>query len=157
MGCNVDRKASDAASIPDTLHACSWRLDILWWIRPRGWVYRYVLRHAWLNLWDKHITTGSINQVADHSNRELLVIRSGDWTNTPKSSGNHIARGQSVAMRISSHWSRWVFSSTRGNSDGGGYAYGHDAFQLTDRASTPTADGSGTWHTNSGSCDSTLL
>ena len=25
---------------------------------------RLVLRHAWLNLWDKHMTTGRINQVA---------------------------------------------------------------------------------------------
>jgi len=23
----------------------------------------FVLRHAWLNLWDKHMTTGRINQV----------------------------------------------------------------------------------------------
>ena len=25
---------------------------------------KFVLRHAWLNLWDKHMTTGRINQVA---------------------------------------------------------------------------------------------
>ena len=24
----------------------------------------FILRHAWLNLWDKHMTTGRINQVA---------------------------------------------------------------------------------------------
>ena len=23
----------------------------------------FILRHAWLNLWDKHMTTGRINQV----------------------------------------------------------------------------------------------
>ena len=25
---------------------------------------KFILRHAWLNLWDKHMTTGRINQVA---------------------------------------------------------------------------------------------
>ncbi len=25
----------------------------------------FILRHAWLNLWDKHMTTGRINQVAE--------------------------------------------------------------------------------------------
>ena len=24
----------------------------------------FILRHAWLNLWDKHMTTGRINQVS---------------------------------------------------------------------------------------------
>ena len=38
--------------------------------------------------------------------------------------------------RISSHWSCWAFSSNRA---GGGYAYAHSAFQLTDRASTAMA------------------
>ena len=27
----------------------------------------FILRHAWLNLWDKHMTTGRINQVTIHS------------------------------------------------------------------------------------------
>ena len=37
--------------------------------------------------------------------------------------------GASVgAMRISSHWSRWTFSNTRGNRAGGGYVYAHSAF-----------------------------
>ena len=31
---------------------------------------RLVLRHAWLNLWDKHMTTGRINQVSRLNNRE---------------------------------------------------------------------------------------
>ena len=39
----------------------------------------FILRHAWLNLWDKHMTTGRINQVAENgktseyrsSNREV--------------------------------------------------------------------------------------
>ena len=60
-------------------------------------------------------------------------------------------------MRISSYRSCWVFSSTRGNRAGGGYAYAHSAFQLTDRASTAMAGGFGTGDTNSASCDSNLL
>ena len=28
---------------------------------------RFILRHAWLNLWDERMTTGRINQVAIHS------------------------------------------------------------------------------------------
>ena len=87
----------------------------------------------------------------------MLGIRSGDCANIPKSSGNHIAWGQGVAMRISSHWSCWAFSSTHGNRAGGGYAYAHSAFQLIDRAPTPMADGSGMGDTNSESCDSTSL
>ena len=30
----------------------------------------FILRHAWLNLWDKHMTTGRINQV---SYKKLVV------------------------------------------------------------------------------------
>ena len=26
-------------------------------------MWKFILRHAWLNLWDKHMTTGRINQV----------------------------------------------------------------------------------------------
>ena len=36
-GGNVDRKASAAESIPDTLHMCSWRLDGSRCIWPQGW------------------------------------------------------------------------------------------------------------------------
>ena len=121
MGGNVDRKVSAAEGITDTLHACSWRLDVSRWIWPQGW------------------------------NRGMWGIRSGDCTNIPKSSGNQIAWGQCGAMRISSHWSCWAFSSTRGNRAGCGYAYAYNAFQLIDRASTAMADGSGTGDTNSGS------
>ena len=32
----------------------------------------FILRHAWLNLWDKHMTTGRINQV---SYFELLLLQ----------------------------------------------------------------------------------
>ena len=28
-------------------------------------IKQFILRHAWLNLWDKHMTTGRINQVFD--------------------------------------------------------------------------------------------
>ena len=50
-----------------------------------------------------------------------------ETTNIPKSSGNQIAWGQCGAMRISSHWSCWAFTSTCGNRAGGGYAYAHSA------------------------------
>ena len=68
----------------------------------------------------------------------------------PKSSGNQIAWGQCGVMRISSYWSCWAFSSTRGNRPGGEYVYAHSTFQLIDRASIAMADGSGTGDTNSG-------
>ena len=43
----------------------------------------FILRHAWLNLWDKHMTTGRINQVTllkwveacrGHSNQSLPLL-----------------------------------------------------------------------------------
>ena len=68
-----------------------------------------------------------------------------------------MAWGQCAAMRISSYWSCWAFSSTHGNRAGGGYAYAHSAFQLIDRASTAMADGSGTGSQIVEVCDSTLL
>ena len=36
-GGNFNRKASVAEGIPDTLLACSWRLEGLQWTRPLGW------------------------------------------------------------------------------------------------------------------------
>ena len=30
----------------------------------------FILRHAWLNLWDKHMTTGRINQVTTYPNAQ---------------------------------------------------------------------------------------
>ena len=42
----------------------------------------FILTHAWLNLWDKHMTTGRINQVAfiDHSNPSTHSRkRKGNW------------------------------------------------------------------------------
>ena len=38
---------------------------------------KFVLRHAWLNLWDKHMTTGRINQVGGCCNtvQSLIVTR----------------------------------------------------------------------------------
>ena len=36
---------------------------------------RFILRHAWLNLWDERMTTGRINQVAIiHTNMSLLLL-----------------------------------------------------------------------------------
>ena len=64
--------------------------------------------------------------------------------NIHKSSGNQIACGQYGAINIWSLWSRWALSSTPGNRVGGGYAWAKSVFQLIDRASTATANGSGT-------------
>jgi len=58
---NIDRKASAAEGILDTLQVCSWRLDGLQWIWPWGW----------------------------DSNPGILGILSGDCTNIPKSSHYH--------------------------------------------------------------------
>ena len=35
----------------------------------------FILRHAWLNLWDKHMTTGRINQVTTFYNRAESPIQ----------------------------------------------------------------------------------
>ena len=35
----------------------------------------FILRHAWLNLWDKHMTTGRINQVTTVERRRWTVAR----------------------------------------------------------------------------------
>ena len=43
----------------------------------------FILRHAWLNLWDKHMTTGRINQVTTIPWSPLLgdiPLRSMDWS-----------------------------------------------------------------------------
>jgi hypothetical protein len=41
----------------------------------------FILRHAWLNLWDKHMTTGRINQVTTvkKRKRKSKKKRDGDW------------------------------------------------------------------------------
>jgi hypothetical protein len=39
----------------------------------------FILRHAWLNLWDKHMTTGRINQVTFLSERPRRCVREGNW------------------------------------------------------------------------------
>ena len=36
----------------------------------------FILRHAWLNLWDKHMTTGRINQVTISWTHDIAVRRS---------------------------------------------------------------------------------
>ena len=40
----------------------------------------FILRHAWLNLWDKHMTTGRINQV---SYRDCVNDTEATFTRTP--------------------------------------------------------------------------
>jgi hypothetical protein len=37
----------------------------------------FILRHAWLNLWDKHMTTGRINQVSykEFSGADLMLLK----------------------------------------------------------------------------------
>ena len=35
-------------------------------------IKQFILRHAWLNLWDKHMTTGRINQVFDVCDLEMF-------------------------------------------------------------------------------------
>jgi hypothetical protein len=35
----------------------------------------FILRHAWLNLWDKHMTTGRINQVTTPSRKPCFRLR----------------------------------------------------------------------------------
>ena len=39
----------------------------------------FILRHAWLNLWDKHMTTGRINQVTTFH----LPTSQGTWSKRP--------------------------------------------------------------------------
>ena len=37
----------------------------------------FILRHAWLNLWDKHMTTGRINQVSykTFTRKQMLILK----------------------------------------------------------------------------------
>ena len=37
----------------------------------------FILRHAWLNLWDKHMTTGRINQVSykTFTRKQTLILK----------------------------------------------------------------------------------
>jgi hypothetical protein len=39
----------------------------------------FILRHAWLNLWDKHMTTGRINQVTTFRSAFAAIIYSCAW------------------------------------------------------------------------------
>ena len=48
----------------------------------------FTLRHAWLNLWDKHMTTGRINQVATNRRVETTL------------SGNHFGCSQFVCVEF---------------------------------------------------------
>ena len=41
----------------------------------------FILRHAWLNLWDKHMTTGRINQVSYSEWGTRRLIHSAPLTN----------------------------------------------------------------------------
>ena len=40
-------------------------------------MYKLILRHAWLNLWDKHMTTGRINQVTlfPHEHAPVIIMK----------------------------------------------------------------------------------
>ena len=35
----------------------------------------FILRHAWLNLWDKHMTTGRINQVSYETRLRVVCVK----------------------------------------------------------------------------------
>ena len=45
----------------------------------------FILRHAWLNLWDKHMTTGRINQVTIANSRSLKLSAVKQTTSQSKS------------------------------------------------------------------------
>ena len=52
----------------------------------------FILRHAWLNLWDKHMTTGRINQVSYRDCDKLL-----HKSRTPTKVCVHLGHSQSLA------------------------------------------------------------
>lgn len=68
-----------------------------------------ILRHAWLNLWDKHMTTGRINQVTilaltsvktNSATRSLLINNKPEWKFLNDCWLNHINAGASVIWFI---------------------------------------------------------
>ena len=54
----------------------------------------FTLRHAWLNLWDKHMTTGRINQIAIYS------VTSALWKALHTDEENERARAHAHNARI---------------------------------------------------------
>ena len=52
----------------------------------------FILRHAWLNLWDKHMTTGRINQVTVVTfkpNSDIASLCRPEWTEAPSNNKQH--------------------------------------------------------------------
>ena len=70
MACMIERTITDLLS-PSQFHLLN----------------RYELRHAWLNLWDEHMTTGRINQIVTESHCKHSFSK--HYPNTARSFTSH--------------------------------------------------------------------
>ena len=76
----------------------------------------FILRHAWLNLWDKHMTTGRINQVTTFP--DLLISK---WApNTRQAQKDHLS------------WWEFVSDLNISNPSWESFALGYVDFSTTD-------------------------
>ena len=54
----------------------------------------FILRHAWLNLWDKHMTTGRINQVSYENEVKTLRKNAQNQFHVSTRRGVHLGHSQ---------------------------------------------------------------
>jgi hypothetical protein len=75
----------------------------------------FILRHAWLNLWDKHMTTGRINQVNFLLARNCTVTEHNvkSWTELRGNKRSHI--GCKLGRKSPAHNPRRESSLTKSN------------------------------------------
>ena len=60
----------------------------------------FILRHAWLNLWDKHMTTGRINQVSHYFHHWYASINATSISHHPPSFHKLTARECTTIIRF---------------------------------------------------------
>ena len=76
-------------------------------------MWRLILRHAWLNLWDKHMTTGRINQVLSQEQTAKSLSTLSHQTMFSAADAYTSDAGRPVAFAFSSTNSAWHLSSER--------------------------------------------
>ena len=97
------------------------------WFNEPFAVSRYILlilRHAWLNLWDKHMTTGRINQVT--------ILTPQPWgVGDPPPRQGKVLRDSGLQGLVSRRWSSTVSYATRYRAKAtGARSRGYNGFRL---------------------------
>ena len=68
----------------------------------------FILRHAWLSLWDKHMTTGRINQVTIGTAEQAMQAPR-HWARTARGASQHLTPNVASAFKPSrNNWKLWL-------------------------------------------------